>query len=62
MLPCSGCCKQPCDEHWGECVFFSYGLLRVCPLLLTVPDTLHSPKGNTRLSLPMDLGGAGLCP
>ena len=23
------CCKQCCNEHWGTCIFFNYGFLRV---------------------------------
>ena len=29
LLPCPGYCKYCCDEHWGMCVFFNYGFLRV---------------------------------
>ena len=29
LLPCSGYCKQCCDEHWGTCVSFGYGFLGV---------------------------------
>ena len=29
FLPCSSYCKQYCNEHWGTCVFFSFGFLRV---------------------------------
>ena len=25
LLPYSSYCKQCCGEHWGTCVFFSYG-------------------------------------
>ena len=31
FLPNLGCCKQCCNEHWGTCVFFNYGFLRVQP-------------------------------
>ena len=27
--PCSGYCKQCCDEHWGTCVSFNSGYLGV---------------------------------
>ena len=29
LLPCSSCCKQCFSEHWGTCVFFSFGFFRV---------------------------------
>ena len=29
LLPCSGYCKQCCNEHWDTCVFFSFGFLRI---------------------------------
>ena len=29
VLPCPSYCKQCCSEHWGACVFFSYGFLKV---------------------------------
>ena len=29
FLPCSSFCKQHCNEHWGTCVFFNFGFLRV---------------------------------
>ena len=29
LLPCPGCCKQCCDEHWGTCVSFNSGFLSV---------------------------------
>ena len=29
LLPCSGYCKQCCDEHWDTCVSFTSGLLGV---------------------------------
>ena len=22
LLPCPGCCKQCCNEHWGVCIFW----------------------------------------
>ena len=31
LLPCPGCCKQRCSEHWGTRVSFSSGFLRVPP-------------------------------
>ena len=27
LLPCPGCCKGFCSEHWGACIFLNYGLL-----------------------------------
>ena len=29
LLPCSSYCKEFCSEHWGTCVFFNFGFLRV---------------------------------
>ena len=29
LLPCPGYYKQCCDEHWGTCVSFNSGFLRV---------------------------------
>ena len=29
LLPCPCYCKLCCNEHWGTCVFFNNGLLRV---------------------------------
>ena len=29
LLPCPGYCKQCCNEHWGTCIPFSFGFLRV---------------------------------
>ena len=28
LLPCPSSSKQCCKEHWGTCVFFSFGFLR----------------------------------
>ena len=28
LLPCPGCCKQCCNEHWGKCVFLNYDFVR----------------------------------
>ena len=35
LLPCPGYCKQCCKEHWGTCVFFSYGSFPqgICPVV-----------------------------
>ena len=27
LLPCPGCCKYCCNEHWGTYVFWNYGFL-----------------------------------
>ena len=32
LLPCPSYCKECCSEHWGTCVFFNFGFLRVYAL------------------------------
>ena len=29
LLPCLGCCKSCCSEHWGACTFSNYDFLQV---------------------------------
>ena len=29
LLPCPDCCKSCYNEHWGACIFLSYGFLQV---------------------------------
>ena len=31
FFPCPSYCKQSCNEHWGTCIFFSFGFLRIMP-------------------------------
>ena len=30
LLPCLGCYKQCCSEHWGACILSDYGFLLIC--------------------------------
>ena len=30
LLPCPGYCEQCCSEHWGACIFSTYGFLQIC--------------------------------
>ena len=47
LLPCAGCYKQCCDEHWGTCVSFISGFLSVyqtfkIPLLINLDPICFS--------------------
>ena len=43
LLPCPGCYKQCCDEHWGVCVPFNHF---VCTHTLTFYTHFHFPHSH----------------